>query len=31
MNVALFLILFTLGFLTARISGINLWIQLILR
>lgn len=28
MNVALFLILFTFGFLTARISGINFWIQL---
>ena len=28
MNVALFLILFTLGFLTARIPGINFWIQL---
>ena len=28
MNVALFLILFTLGFLTARIAGINFWIQL---
>ena len=28
MNVALFLILFTLGFLTARILGINFWIQL---
>jgi hypothetical protein len=28
MNVALFLILFTLGFLTVRISGINFWIQL---
>jgi uncharacterized membrane protein YccC len=27
-NVALFLILFTLGFLTARIPGINFWIQL---
>jgi hypothetical protein len=28
MNGALFLILFTLGFLTARISGINFWILL---
>src|SRR3984957_3008202 len=28
MNVALFLILFTLGFFTARIAGINFWIQL---
>ena len=28
MNVVLFLILFTLGFLTARIAGINFWIQL---
>src|SRR4029077_7237745 len=28
MNVALFLILFTLGFLTARIPGISFWIQL---
>ena len=28
MDVALFLILFTLGFLTARIPGINFWIQL---
>jgi uncharacterized membrane protein YccC len=28
MNVALFLILFTLGFFSARISGINFWIQL---
>src|SRR6202022_4250003 len=28
MNVTLFLILFTFGFLTARISGINFWIQL---
>src|SRR3984893_16379874 len=28
MDVALFLILFTLGFLTVRISGINFWIQL---
>jgi uncharacterized membrane protein YccC len=28
MNGALFLILFTLGFLTARIAGINFWIQL---
>jgi uncharacterized membrane protein YccC len=28
MNVALFLILFTLGFHTARIAGINFWIQL---
>src|SRR4029077_5846889 len=28
MNVVLFLILFTLGFLTARIPGINFWIQL---
>src|SRR6202049_979243 len=28
MNVALFLILFTLGFLTARLAGINFWIQL---
>jgi hypothetical protein len=28
MNVALFLILFTLGFLTARIPGINFWILL---
>jgi uncharacterized membrane protein YccC len=28
MNVTLFLILFTLGFFTARISGINFWIQL---
>jgi uncharacterized membrane protein YccC len=28
MNVVLFLILFALGFLTARIPGINFWIQL---
>ena len=28
MNGVLFLILFTLGFLTARIAGINFWIQL---
>jgi uncharacterized membrane protein YccC len=28
MNVALFFILFTLGFLTARIPGINFWIQI---
>jgi uncharacterized membrane protein YccC len=28
MNVALFLILFTLGFFTARIAGLNFWIQL---
>jgi Fusaric acid resistance protein family len=28
MNVALFLTLFTLGFLTARISGLNFWILL---
>ena len=28
MNVALFLILFTLDFFTARIAGINFWIQL---
>src|SRR3984893_360419 len=28
MNVSLFLILFTLGFFTARIAGINFWIQL---